>query len=170
MKVLFTIVILVVTFVSSCQKNETNQLNTQELEIYKLILGEKPKEIVVIDETRVGVFGEINTGALKEILKGLQNDTFDNFAKVNSNPTNIDNTSNASFDYPILNKNEFEKKNLNLDRYYVFSRVGFSNHRKQAVVMFTFVCNALCSDRAYYLLEKKNDNWEIIQKSESWKS
>ena len=154
----------------SCQKPETNQLTAQELKIYKIILGDKPKEIVVLDESIVGVFGEISTGKLKEILKGLQNDTFDNFAKVNSKAIDIENGFTAPFDYELLDKAEFEKKNLNLSGYYVFSRVGFSNDGKQAVVMFNYVCTALCSDGAYYLLQNKGETWEIIQKSESWKS
>jgi hypothetical protein len=171
MKALFATIILVLIGVSlSCQKPETNQLTSQELKIYKTILGDKPKEIVVIDESMVGVFGEISTGKLKEILKGLQNDTSDNFAKANSKAINVENGFTAPFDYEMLSKTEFEKKNLNLSRYYVFSRVGFSDDGKQAVVMFNYVCTALCSDGAYYLLQNNGENWEIVQKSESWKS
>ncbi len=171
MKALFATIILVLTVIGlSCQKNKTNQLTARELKIYKTILEDKSKEIVVIDESIVGVFGEISIGKLKEILKGLQNDTFDNFAKVNSKATNAENEFVAPFDYEILNKAEFEKKNLNLSRYYVFSRVGFSDDGKQAVVMFNYVCTALCSEGAYYLLQSNGENWEIVQKSESWKS
>lgn len=154
----------------SCQTDKTSQLTAQELKIYKIILGEKPKEIVVINESMVGVFGEISTGELKEILEGLQNDTFDNFAKVNSTPTIVKNSTQAAFDYPLVTKVDFERKNLDSSRYYVFSRVGFSNDGKQAVVMFVDVCNPLCSKGNYFLLSNKNGFWEISQESESWKS
>ena len=154
----------------SCQRDKTNQLTTQELKIYKIILGEKPKEIVVINESMVGVFGEISTGKLKEILEGLQNDTFDNFAKVNSTPTIIKDSTQATFDYPLVNKVDFERKNLDSSRYYVFSRVGFSNDRKQAVVIFVDNRSPLGANGTYFLLANKNGIWEIVQESEMWRS
>lgn len=165
-KVIFAILIfLSVGSGNSCQTKETNQLTTQELEVYKTILSGKSKEIVVIDETKVDVMGEISTGVLKETLRGLQNDTFDNFVKVNSTPSNIEDSIQTAFDYPIISKADFEKKNLEPSRYYVFSRVGFSNDRKQAVVIFIDVCEPLCSKGTYYLLTKQNGFWEITQES-----
>jgi len=154
----------------SCQTKQPNQLTAQELEVYKTILGNKPKEIVVINESMVGVFGEISTGKLKEILEGLQNDTFDNFAKVNSTPTSIEDSTQATFDYPLVNEVDFEKKNLALSSHYVFSRVGFSNNGKQAVVMFADVRNPLGAKGTYFLLTKKSGFWEIKQESEIWRS
>ncbi len=79
--IITTLIIIFIGINLCCQTKKTNQLTTQELEVYKTILGDKPKEIVVIDESTVGVFGEISTGGLKKILSGLQNDTFDNFVK-----------------------------------------------------------------------------------------
>ena len=153
-----------------CQTKETNQPTAQELEIYKTILGEKPKELVVIDESRVGIFGEISTGKLKEILSGLQNDTFDNFVKTNASPPSIADSVQSTFDYPLINKVDFEKKNLKPSRYYVFSRVGFSNDGKQAVVMFVDECSPLCAKGAYFLLKDKNGFWEIEKESEVGRS
>lgn len=104
-----------------CQTNETNQsndeinqLSKEELEIYNFFLKDKPKEIVVIDGSIIGGFGEIETGALKEILKGLQDDTFDNLVKMNAVPTKIKDYSTSNFDYTILDREEFEKRRLKL--------------------------------------------------------
>ena len=171
MKAIFTILISLLIGISlSCQTNENNQLTTQELEVYKTILGDRPKEIVVIDESGVGVFGEISTGGLKEILSGLQNDTFDNFVKINITPTSIADSVQTSFDYPLMTKVDFEKKNLAFSSHYVFSRVGFSSNGKQAVVMFADVKNPLGAKGTYFLLMKKDGFWEIEQESEIWRS
>lgn len=171
MKTLFTTIILMLIGIGlSCQKNYANQLTAQELKIYKTILGDKPKEVVVIDESIVGVFGEISTGGLKEILKGLQDDTFNNLAKINSNPTIVETGFEGAFDYPILSRAEFEKKKLNPGRYYVFSRIGFSNDGRQAVVMFIEVCDLLCGKGTYFLLKNNNGFWEIEKESEAWRS
>lgn len=171
MKIVFTVLIfLLVTILLSCQKSVSNQLTKQELEVYKTILGDKPKEIVVIDVKSVGVFGEIETGGLKEILVGLQNDTFDNFVKVNSVPPKIEGDIQANFNYPLVNGIDFNNDNLEHVRYYVFSRAGFSRDGRQAVVMFNSACLPLCGRGAYYLLEYKNEVWEVMQESEFYRS
>jgi hypothetical protein len=171
MKAIITILIFLLIGVSlSCQTNRNNQLTIQELEVYKTILGKKPKEIVVIDELLVGVFGEISTGGLKKILRGLQNDTFDNFLRINSVPTKIERDFQTVFDYPLITKADFEKKDVKPAGYYVFSRVGFSNDGKQAVVMFIDVRNPLGIKGAYFLLADKNGFWGITEESESWRS
>jgi len=171
MKAIFIILIFLLIGIGwSCQTNETNQLTTQELEVYKFILGEKPKEIVVIDESTVGIFGEISTGGLKEILSGLQNDAFDSFVKINATSSSIADSVQTSFDYPLMTKADFEKKNLALSSHYVFSRVGFSSNEKQAVVMFADVSNPLGAKGTYFLLTKKSGFWEIEQESEIWRS
>lgn len=155
---------------SNCQETQTNQLTEQELKIYKTVLGNKSKEVVVIDESRVDVFGEIGTGGLMKIFPALQKDTFDNFAQINSKPTKMEDIVAPDFEYLISNRTEFEKHANKVSRYFVFSRVGFSNDGMQAVVMFSFDCVPLCSEGAYYLLINSNEKWEIVQKSDSWKS
>ncbi|MEK7722947.1 MAG: hypothetical protein AAB336_01235 [Acidobacteriota bacterium] len=170
MKVLRLILILfVVGICLSCQTNSTNEA-IEELEVYKILLTNKPKEIVVINQTIVGVFGEIETGGLKHILKGLQDDTFESLAKRNLSSTDITFHSNLGFDYQILSQKDFETKKEKLIRYYLFSRVGFSNDGKQAVVRFDEVCHPLCSKGAYYLLSKKKGFWQVEEESEYWRS
>jgi hypothetical protein len=171
MKAIFTILIFLLIGISlSCLTTQTNQLTTQELKVYKTILGDRPKEIIVIDESIVGVFGEISTGGLKKILSGLKNDTFDNFVKINATSSSITDSVQTNFDYPLITKIDFEKKNLTLSSHYVFSRVGLSNNGKQAVVMFADVNNPLGGKGTYFLLTKKSGFWEIEQESEIWRS
>jgi hypothetical protein len=171
MKAIITILIFLLIGVSlSCQTNRNNQLTTQELEVYKTILSDKPKEVVVIDESTVGVFGEITTGRLKEVLSGSQNDTFDNFVKINASPLSTIDSVQTNFDYPLMTWVDFEKKNLTLSSRYLFSRVGFSSNGKQAIVMFADVRNPLGAKGTYFLLTNKRGFWEIEQKSEIWRS
>ena len=169
MKVIFTILFLLIGFSLRCQTNKINQLTKAELDVYKTLLAEKPNEIVVIDETKVGLFGEIKNGGLKEILKGLQNDTFDSFVKINSTPPFIDDNFKADFNFQVINKVEFEKT-LKPSNHYVFSRVGFSHDGKQAAVIFNQVCSALCGKGSYILLTNNDKGWEITEESISWKS
>ncbi|MDQ3798840.1 MAG: hypothetical protein M3384_05275 [Acidobacteriota bacterium] len=171
MKVIFTILVFLSLAIGlSCQTRETNRLTTQEFEIYKTILGDRPKETVVINESMAGIFGEIAAGGLKQILSELQNDTFDNFIKMNASRTKIEGNLQTGFEYPITTKADFEKKNLKPSGYYAFSRVGFSDDGRQAVLIFIDVCEPLCSKGKYFLLANKNGFWEIAQESESWRS
>jgi hypothetical protein len=166
MKVLLAILIFLLICVgANCKTTIDARINHKELEVYKTLLGDKPKEIVVIQSgSFLEVFG-IDRDALKEILKELRNDTFDNFVKLNSVPPKIEDDVKANFNYPLVNGIDFNKDNLEHTRYYVFSRVGFSRDGKQAVVRFSHVCHPLCSKGAYYLLENKNGVWEIVQES-----
>jgi hypothetical protein len=46
-------------------------------------------------------------------------------------------------------------------RFIVFSRPGFSNDRKQAIVYFSSYC-ALCGLDTYVLLTRENDKWTPV--------
>lgn len=154
----------------ACQTDKNIHLANEEAQIYKTLLANKPRQIVVNDETKIGMFGEIENGGLKEILTGLRNDTFESLAKRNLNSSEFHFASIEGFDYQILNRTEFDKFQEKPSRYYVFSRVGFSKDGKQAVVMFIQACDLLCSKGAYYLLSKENGTWLIDEESEMWRS
>lgn len=167
MKIIFTILVFFIIVIGlNCKTEIDTRINQKELEIYKLLLGDKPKELVVIrSDSGFEALG-VTKDAFKEILKGLQSDTFDDFVKVNSVPPKLEDDVRANFNYPIVNETDFNNDNLEQVRYYVFSRVGFSRNGKQALVRFSDVCHPLCGRGAYYLLENKNGSWEIVQESE----
>lgn len=53
--------------------------------------------------------------------------------------------------------------------YYVFSRVGFSEDDKEALVYVDYHC-PLCGEGAYYWLRNINGKWEIVDKRQTWVS
>jgi len=78
---------------------------------------------------------------------------------------------------PVTHQNMFEQLNSQLQgldrnqtmnyRYklgiYWFSRVGFNTEQTQALVFTDFLCGARCGWPAYFLLEKTNGSWKIVQ-------
>lgn len=164
------LIFLLAVSVFGCRENENARLSKQELDVFKVLLSEKTKRMVVVDSSSVNRFGEIDTGGLKKILNGLREDTFDNFVNVNSISTSIENDVRADFDYPLVSGAEFEKMDKSLDGYYLFSRVGFANDGTQAVVIFINVPNPLGIKGAYYLLTNKNGLWIVEEQSEPWRS
>ncbi|CAN5623256.1 hypothetical protein BH24ACI2_BH24ACI2_15560 [soil metagenome] len=170
-KILFTTLITIFVGISlGCQTTETNHLTKQEYAVYMTVLSEKPENFVVVDETMVDIFGEVSTGYLKELFKELHIETFDNFVLKNKKSSTIEKSFPTKNGYPIISKDDFNKKHSESSRYYVFSRVGFSEDGKQALVLFSDACSPLCGKGVYYLLTNRNGVWEIEKESETWRS
>lgn len=171
MKVILTTLIVIFVGLSlCCQTKEINQLTEQEYAVYMTVLSEKPENFIVIDVTPVDVFGEVSTGYLKELFKELHNETFDNFVMRNKKSPTIEKNFPIKNGYPIIGKDDFNKEHSEFSRHYVFSRVGFSEDGKQALVLFSDNCNPLCGKGAYYFLTNRDGVWKIEKESETWRS
>ncbi len=169
MKIIFTALIIIFVGVSlCCQTKETNQLTEQEYAVYMTVLREKPENFIVVDETTVDKYGEVSTGYLKELFKELHIETFDNFVLKNKKSSTIEKNFPTKNGYPIISKDTFNKKHSESGRYYVFSRVGFSEDGKQALVLFSDACSPLCGKGAYYLLANRDGVWKIEKEEETW--
>jgi len=168
--ILITLITLFAGLNLSCQTKEINLITEQEYAVYIAVLAEKTENFIVVDVTLVDVFGEVSTGYLKEVFKELHNETFDNFVLKNKKSPTIETNFPTKNGYPVINKDDFNKNHSESGRYYAFSRVGFSKDGKQALVLFSDVCNALCGKGAYYLLTNRDGVWKIEKESETWRS
>ncbi|MEJ8803495.1 hypothetical protein [Pontibacter sp. H249] len=52
--------------------------------------------------------------------------------------------------------------------FYYFSIPLFNNHQSRAYVELKFVCRKLCGYGNGFVMEKRNGNWEIVQKDIKW--
>jgi len=170
MKMMFSIPVLMLMGLVCCQPKEVNQLTEQEYAVYLAVIGERPKNFIVVDETTLDAFGEISSGKLPEIIPGILAETSDDYVQKNQKPPSI--AENFPFEegYRVIPRSEREKLIPEFDRHYVVSRVGFSKDGKQAFVRFYDNCSALCGDGAFYLLTNVSGRWEISTESEHWKT
>jgi hypothetical protein len=87
MKIILAVLILMLNGLSlCCQPKDNNELSEQEYAVYPAIIGERPKNFIVIDETLADVFGEFSSGGLPELLPGVLSETIDNYSLRNRKP------------------------------------------------------------------------------------
>ena len=129
------------------------------------VIRSRPPRPIVINTT-IDTFGEVSSGALPELFPGIRPDTIDDW--VSRNKESLGPPANLRYEegYEVMVHSEIPEH----ESHYCFTRVGFSRDGEQAFVRFVFVCDPLCSEGTFYLLENKQGVWEIVFKSESWKT
>ena len=136
-----------------------------EYAVYMAVVRSKPPHPIVINST-VDTFGELSSGALPELIPGIRSDTIESWVDRNEEAVSFPPDLPFEKGYEVVARSEVAE----FASYYSFSRVGFSQDGQQAFVRFSFACAALCGEGAFYLLENKQGVWDIVHKSESWKS
>jgi hypothetical protein len=58
----------------------------------------------------------------------------------------------------------------NVRGFVTVSRVGFTPRGDRAVVFVQLMCGPLCGHGAYYVLQKRNGHWEVMNQHVSWVS
>ncbi len=171
MKIIFVFLLFIsIAAGTTCPRPPTEKLSERELEVYRALLGEKPKQIVVIGNASVEAFGLAEDDGLKKVLPGLQSDTLANYLEAIAAPVVTEDDNRSAFAFPIVTHAEFEAEASESFRFYYFSRVGFSADGRQAIVQFSQIAEPLGSKGAFYLLTKEADVWKIAYESESWHS
>lgn len=166
MKIILAVLFLMLMVLGlCCQPKENNQLTEREYAVYLAVIGERPKNLIVVDEKVANVFGEISSGKLPDLVPGTLQETIDDYALKNLNPIAIPENFPFKDGYQVIRKDDRGKLISELDGHYLFSRVGFSKNGTQAFVYFTGGRSG-----AFYLLSNNNGVWTIETKSESWKS
>lgn len=146
-------------------------ISLDEMEVFERVLQSRRQasQFIVVDETIVGVFGEIENNNLVKIVPALQQDTFDNFIWQKRPPVKPA-TFPSEDELPIINRSEVAELYPNTRRYPIFSRVGFSYDRRQALVYYLDNCPALCGYGGYFLLVKTSEGWRIQEELETFAS
>jgi hypothetical protein len=71
-------------------------------------------------------------------------------------------------EYAIDNPLDYDKKDYSC--IVTLSRVGFNNNKAKAMIEFGTQYDPYNGSGEYYILEKKDKNWKIIESIESWES
>jgi hypothetical protein len=157
--------VLTAVLLTACQSQAGGGLSMNEYTLYLAVVRSRPPHPIVIHST-VDTFGEVSSGKLSELIPGIRSDTIADWIARNEEPVDLPKNPSFQKGYEVVERSEVAES----ASFYSFSRVGFSKDGQQAFLRFTFVCPALCSEGAFYLLENKQGVWEIVFKSESWKT
>ena len=119
-------------------------------------------------------------GWLKETMPEAESQTLDDYLARNktSEPLVVSNLdiNYAMFSASDLSRDEvyfwvrFYQKYPHSSGLVFFSNIGFNAQHTQAFVYGGYMCDGLCGQGRYFLLEKVNGKWQIIQEQGLWVS
>ncbi len=118
---------------------------------------------------------------IKDSFKDVSNETVKSYIERNAQPSQLSPDMNLGVDYVLLNTEEFAKITSQPNwgevitktypgshGYTIFSRVGFNNSLDQAVIYVGSVAGPLMGSGFYYLMEKKDGEWLIMEQVLVW--
>lgn len=189
-----------VVTVESVNKISDEENAKESQKVYSTVIKEKylpdrAKQLVFSKESigcrqiydeKVNEIIEMMEQGAKNSFKKIYSETWENYKEANKKCVEFVKNFEVSIKQNFISKSESEKifgGNHPFDgwsNFYKkypestgeinFSNVGFNAQSTQAIVYVVYGCGGLCGSGEYYLLEKKNGKWEIIETANSWVS
>lgn len=159
-------------------------IEREEQAIYSFFLVEGEGPALILQETSTNI-SELTTQEMKEQIKGsfkgVSNAAVESYIERNAQPSQLSPTMELGVEYVFLSREELSEitsqpnwgevltgKYPGSYGYTVFSRVGFNNSLDQAVVYVGGMAGPLMGSGFYYLMEKKNGEWLIVEQVMVW--
>jgi hypothetical protein len=164
----------------------TAEIEKEEQAVYAVFVRESKTSALILQMTSTSTVEEdpkLLLDNIKSGLPGISNRTIDSYLERNAQPSQISPTMQLGVPYSILTEAELleigsqpnwheilQERYPGIDEegYYIFSRVGFNNSLDQAVVYVGRVGGPLMGSGSYYLLEKQNGQWNIMEEVGVW--
>lgn len=140
--------------------------------------------VLILQDTSTNIWGDDPQKMVEYIrsgLKGVSNETLDNYLERNKQPGQLSANMNLRVDYVLLSREELEKitsqpnwselmteKYPGTHGYTIFSRVGFNHGLDQAVIYVGSVGGPLMGAGYYYLMGKEKGQWEMKEQVMVW--
>jgi hypothetical protein len=163
-----------------------DQIQKEEQAIYAYFLTEVGEPAIILQNTAsflTEADPEESMEYVKSGLDGISKETFENYMARNAQSVALPGNMNLGVQYVILTPEELAEVGsqpnwgkLLAERYpgsngyTIFSRVGFNNSLDQALVYVGNVGGPLVGSGSYYLLEKKDGKWVMIEQVNVWMS
>jgi hypothetical protein len=163
-----------------------DQVTKEEQAVYSYFLSEVGEPAVILQNTSTFLIEtdpQESIDYIKSGLDGLSDETFDNYLSRNAQPGPLPANMNLGVKYVLLTPDELTEISSQanwgqvLDERYpgskgytIFSRVGFNPSLDQALVYVANVGGPLVGSGSYYLMEKKNGVWVLIEQVNVWMS
>lgn len=159
----------------------SSPVSDEEYAVYIAILGDSAKLFVVLDRTAVDDFGSSGKTFFKQTFSELKPETIEDFNSKNKKSSSLERNFPTKNEYFLISDEElklffgktldwqgFYKKYPNSGGYHTFSRAGFSEDKKQALVYTAHSCGGLCGEGQYYFLKNENGEWKVVKKQMTW--
>ncbi len=182
--VLLTINFLACATLSPVATPAAVDIEREEQAVYSFFLNEGDGPALILQETSTTISTDDPRQTLdyiKEGLPSLSDQTLDNFVERNAQPGQLSPTMNIGVDYVLLTSDELSEitsqpnwgevlteKYPGSYGYTIFSRVGFNNTLDQAVIYVGSMAGPLVGSGSYFLMEKKNGEWLMLEQIMAW--
>jgi len=160
------------------------EVEREERAVYLFFVGNGPGPVLILEQTSASV-SDYEPGELQKLVKSnfedVSKETLESFVSRNSNLSKLTSNMNLGLEYHLLSVDELaeissqpnwnqilQKRYPNSSGYYIFSQVGFNNALDQAVIYVGHVAGPMMGYGSYYLMEKVNGEWRMIQEAPAW--
>jgi hypothetical protein len=163
-----------------------DRIKKEEQAVYAFFLSEVGEPAVILQNTAsflTEADPEESMEYVKSVLDGISDESFKNYMARNAQSVELPADMNLGVKYVLLTRDELAEigsqpnwGKLLAERYpgsngyTIFSRVGFNNSFDQALVYVANVGGPLVGSGSYYLMEKKNGAWAMIEQVNVWMS
>jgi hypothetical protein len=159
-------------------------IEKEEQSVYSFFVGPGKGPFLILQETSTGISEHSPQelkASLKSGFKNISNGTIDSYLARNDKPSQLSPDMNIGANYTLLSTDELARissqsnwgellanKYPNSHGYTIFSRVGFNNSLDQAVIYVGKVAGPMMGSGSYYLLEKKDGEWLLMDQVNYW--
>ena len=159
-------------------------IDKEEQAVYSLFVHAGKGPALILENTATDISHEDpqqTVDYLKSSMEELSRETLNSFIERNETPSSLSADMDLRVEYVLLNERELAEitrqpnwpevmaeKYSGSVGYTVFSHVGFNRSLDQAVLYVGDVAGPLMGAGFYYLLEKQNGEWKIIQEIMAW--
>ena len=165
---------------------DVTTVTDEEYKIYLAVLGKDREMFVVRDKTGIDDTAKnYKKSIIREALRELSDETYDDFKVKAEKQASLEKKFPTRNNYTLISLDELKKSfayvfddDINWDKFYqehpksrgiyTFSRVGFNRQGSQALVFVTNWCRSLCGEGNFYLLEKENEEWKVVENRMIW--
>lgn len=156
----------------------------EEQAVYSFFVGSGDAPVLILEETSTDISNDNpqqTIDYIKSGLEGISKDTIDNYLARNEQSTVLSPDMDLGVKYILLSEEELHsissqpnwgevlnEKYPGTNGYIIFSHVGFNKSLDQALIYVGNVGGPLMGSGSYYLMEKKNGEWVMIQQIMTW--
>lgn len=168
---------------SPTPKPSAAEIEKEEQAVYSFFVGGGTGSVILLQDTATDINSDNPQQTIdyvKSGLKSISKETLDNYLERNAQPVQLSPDMQLGVDYVLLSGEElsaifrepdgwdaFHKKYSGAG-YTVFSRVGFNNTLDQAVIYVGSVAGPLMGSGSYFLMEKKDGQWIMMEQVMVW--
>lgn len=165
-------------------KPDAADIEREEQAVYSVLVHSGDGPAVLLRETSADISSDDPTESLDYIKSGLPSaskETLNSFVDRNKEHTQLSPDMQLDVEYVLLSADEqqsiftqgdgwktFYEKYPGSGGYTSLSRVGFNDTLDQALVYIGNMAGPLMGAGFYYLLEKKNGEWQILEQVMAW--